>query len=121
VPQLPFANIYCKDGILAETRRQVCTALGRVAPNSDEAAIEWYYASALETQACVGMHLAAQCTALLHQRLLSSGILPARALTLSQAMLVAFQRSDILQTVRCVVAVANGKGGQLARIVREAA
>ena len=96
---------------------QVCAALGYIAPVSDADTVAWYYDAALETQACVGMHLSAQCTAILHQRLCGLGMQGGLAFDAAYRVLQWAQGGDLLVMVKRVVAMVYGEYGHVYRAV----
>ena len=96
---------------------QVCTALGYVAPVSDADTVAWYYEAALETQACVGMHLSAHCTAILHQRMCGLGVQGGLAFDAAHRVLQWAQGGDLLVMVKRVVAMVYGEYGHVYRAV----
>lgn len=96
---------------------QVCAALGYVSPVSDADTVAWYYEAALETQACVGMHLSAQCTAILHQRMCGFGMQGGLAFDAAYRVLQWAQGGDLLVMVKRVVAMVYGEYGHVYRAV----
>lgn len=96
---------------------QVCAALGYIAPISDADTVAWYYDAALETQACVGMHLKAHCTAILHQRMCGLGMQGGLAFDAAYRLLQWAQGGDLLVMVKRVVAMVYGGYGHVYRAV----